>query len=224
VPVLFLTFINERERFRQSLRSDVLDWNFRPIGVGYLHTVMTAEPDVQLISRYLGGDVAALETLVTRHLRPVYAYVFRQVGNVQDAEDITQEVFVRVWKNLKKFDSQKSFLPWVFRIARNASVDFLRRKKTVPFCAFENEAGENVLVETLADPAPLPAELFDQHNLTQRLATAIAGLPSAHREVLFLHYNDHFSFQEIAELTGEGINTVKSRHYRAVVALRKRLV
>lgn len=185
---------------------------------------MTTEQDAQLISRYLGGDAAAFETLVARHLRPVYAYVFRHVGNVQDAEDITQEVFVRVWKNLKKFDPQKSFLPWVFRIARNASIDLLRRKKTVPFCVFENEDGENIMTETLADPAPLPAELFDRQDLSERLATAVAKLPSGYREVLFLHYNDHFSFQEIAELSGESINTVKSRHRRAVIALQKHLV
>ena len=69
--------------------------------------------------------------------------VYKNVGNQSEAEDITQEVFVKIWKNIKKFDQNRSFKPWIFQIAKNTSIDFLRKKKSIPFSKFENEEGGN---------------------------------------------------------------------------------
>ena len=83
----------------------------------------------QLIANYLKGDQESLEILVRQYLKVIYSFVFRYVGNAEDAEDITQEVFVRVWRNLKRFNQEQSFKTWLFAIAKNAALDFLKKKK-----------------------------------------------------------------------------------------------
>ncbi len=179
--------------------------------------------DQQLIAAYFQGNEKSLEVLIKQYLKPIYSFVFRYVGNFQDAEDITQEVFVKVWRNLKKFDQNRSFKTWIFSIAKNASIDWLRKKKTVPFSSFENEEGKNKLIETLADPAPLPSELLERADIAQILTSAMEKLSPKYRMILFLHCNDHFTFREIAEVLEESIDTVKSRYRRALIILKKLL-
>lgn len=180
--------------------------------------------DPQLVAEYLSGDQKALEFLFSRWLGPIYAFLYRRLGNAPDAEDAAQETFVKCWRNLKKFDQTKSFKPWIFRIAHNTAVDFLRKKKMPVFSQLDSGAEEaERFEETLADPSPLPAELYERKNLAEELARAVASLAPAYRDVLFLHYNDHLTFQEIAETLDEPLNTVKSRHLRALVALKKLL-
>ncbi len=198
--------------------------------------------DQQLIAAYFQGNEKSLEVLIKQYLKPIYSFVYRYVGNFQDAEDITQEVFVKVWRNLKKpalshsvlsswskylskgFDPKKGrFKTWIFSIAKNASIDWLRKKKTVPFSSFENEEGKNKLIETLADPAPLPSELLERADIAQILTSAMEKLSPKYRMVLFLRCNDHFTFREIAEVLEESIDTIKSRYRRAIIILKKLL-
>ena len=179
--------------------------------------------DVQLVENYLQGDAESLEILIARYAKRVYYFVYRYVGNEEEAEHIAQEVFVRVWRNLKKFDRKKSLSTWMFAIAKNASFDFLKKKKTIPFSAFTNEEGENVWEETLVDSAPLPNEIIEQKGLIHMLEKAKQMLSPKYQTVLFLHYQNHFTFREISESLGESLDTVKSRHRRALIMLRKLL-
>jgi len=200
--------------------------------------------DAQLIKDHFKGDKKSLEILIRRYLKPIYSFVYRYTGDANEAEDITQEVFVRVWQNLKKFsprknrscgenlgnEQEKSAKTWIFSIAKNASIDFLRKsrsasggKKSVPFSEFENETGGNALLDTLADPAPLASELFERTDAGYMLASVLEKLSPKYRMVLFLRYNDHFTFREIAESLGEPLHTIKSRHRRALILLRKLL-
>lgn len=161
--------------------------------------------DEQLVADYLSGDEKSLEVLIKSYLRPIYSFVYRYIGNVQEAEDITQEVFVKVWRNLKKFNPDKKFKTWIFSIAKNASIDFLRKKKTILFSE----------MEPFVDPRPLQNEFL--------LTSIIDKLSPKYRMVLFLRYNDHFTFREIAETLGESIDTIKTRHRRGMAILRKLL-
>ncbi len=181
------------------------------------------DSDQKLIANYLAGDEKSLEVLINRYLKPIYSFVYRYVGNGEAAEDITQEVFVKVWRNLKKFDQNKSFKTWIFHIAKNTSFDFLKKKKAIPFSEFENEEGENKLIETLANPTPLPSELLEQVGIEEMLNVIINQLAPKYRMVLFLRCNDHFTFREIAETLGESINTIKTRYRRGIAILRKLL-
>lgn len=188
---------------------------------------MNETSDEQLVFHYLKGDEKSLEALIRLYLKPIYNFVYRYTGSGQDADDLTQEVFVRVWKNLKKFDRRRSFKTWIFSIAKNASVDFLKKsqsafggKKTLPFSQFENEKGGNPIIENIADPAPLPSEILEQKDRANVLTAALAKLSPQSRMVLFLRYNDHFTFREIAESLDRSLNTIKSWHRRALITLK----
>ncbi len=177
--------------------------------------------DQELISEYFKGDESALEVLIQRYLKSVYNFLFRYVGNTKEAEDIAQEAFIKAWKNLKKFDKNKNFKTWIFSIAKNSAIDFLRKNKTLAFSEFENEEGENILEETLSSASLLPDEILSQKNIKEALAKLIKNLSSKYRIVFFLRYEDHLNFREIAEVLGEPIHTIKSRHRRALAMLQK---
>ena len=178
------------------------------------------ETDNKLIELYLKGDEEALETLISRYLKPIYSFVYKNVGNQAQAEDITQEVFIKVWKNLKKFDQKRNFKPWLFQIAKNTSIDYLRKKKSIPFSRFENEKGQNVLMENLA---AAPANLIENLSDKKTLAMAMQGLNRREQEIINLRHNDGLSFKEIAEVFSESINTVKSRYRRTLKNIRKNI-
>jgi len=163
--------------------------------------------DQELISKYLAGDEESLEILIKKYLKPIYNFTYRYAGNSQEAEDITQETFLKAWKNLKKFNPQKSFKTWIFSIAKNSAIDFLRKKKTVSLSDEE--------MEKIPDSVPFAPELS--------LATILEKIPPDYRMTLFLRYNDHFTFREIAESLGEPLNTIKSRHRRGLAMLKNTL-
>ncbi|MCH7598087.1 sigma-70 family RNA polymerase sigma factor [Patescibacteria group bacterium] len=188
--------------------------------------------DEQLIEDYFKGDEASFELLVQNYLKPIYSFVYRYVDNVHDADDITQDVFVKVWRNLKKpvlslskgFNPKKgSFKTWIFAIAKNTAIDHLKKKKTIPFSEFENDKGENMITETLVDPSPLPNELLERVSVAQMLTSAMKKLSPKYEIILSLRYNNHFIFREIAESLGEPLHTIKSRHRRALIMLKKLL-
>jgi len=89
--------------------------------------------DEQLIANYLKGDEELLEVLVRRYFKLIYNFVYQYTGSLEDSEDITQEVFVKVWRNFRKFNQKKSFKTWIFSIAKNTAIDFLRKKKQYHF-------------------------------------------------------------------------------------------
>jgi RNA polymerase sigma-70 factor (ECF subfamily) len=170
---------------------------------------MTKKDDAQLVGQYLSGDEKSLEILIKRYLKPIFSFVYKYVGNNQEAEDITQEIFVKAWQNLKKFDKNKKFKTWIFTIAKNTSIDWLKKKRAIP------------MVE-------LPELLKDERNtikddLINGFEIMIKNLSPQHREVLTLYYDNDFNFREIAENLGQPLNTIKSRHRRAILRLKKLL-
>ncbi len=176
--------------------------------------------DSELIKKYLNGDGSALEILIAKYLKLIYSFVYNNVGSQTDAEDITQEVFVKVWKNLKKFDQKKNFKPWVFQIAKNTSIDFLRKKKSIPFSKFENEKGQNPLVDNIAaKPLNLIEKLSDEKTVMAVMGT----LTQNEQKIITMRHTDGMSFKEIAEEFNESINTVKSRYRRVLGNMRKNI-
>ena len=176
--------------------------------------------DRNLIQQYLKGDGRSLDFLIERYLKLIYSFVYKNVGSAPDAEDITQEVFVRVWKNIRKFDQNKNFRPWIFQIAKNASIDFLRKKKSIPFSRFENEKGQNFLVENIV---ATPLNLIERLSDKKTIAVAMHSLNDREQEIINLRHSDGLSFKEIAEISGESINTAKSRYRRGLMNLKKNI-
>ncbi|OGF36145.1 hypothetical protein A2482_02645 [Candidatus Falkowbacteria bacterium RIFOXYC2_FULL_48_21] len=184
---------------------------------------MPEKNDAELISRYRRGDNNALSILIARYLKLVFSIAVHYVKNTADAEDITQEVFVRVWKNIKQFDLQKTFKPWLSRITINASLDFLRTKKTISFSQFKSVDHENFLTEIISDQALSMTETLINDETAKTLSTAVNQLPAKDQEIFSLHHDNDWSFREIANKLAEPLNTVKSRYRRALLFLRRLL-
>lgn len=179
--------------------------------------------DKQLISDYLAGDENALRELIKRHLGAIYNFSYRLTGNTADAEDIAQEVFVKVWKNINRYNKNYSVKTWLFSIARNTAIDYLRKKKNLVFSDFETNEGENTLLNTLADPTPLSDEIIARAEDKKLLDDALSLLSLASREVIILRYQNGLTFNEIGNIIEKPLDTVKSQHRRALIVLRKLL-
>jgi RNA polymerase sigma-70 factor (ECF subfamily) len=162
-----------------------------------------------------------IELIINRYLKPIYNYAFRITGNKSEAEDITAEVFVKVWKNLKKVDENKNLKVWIFAITRNTAIDSLRKRKNISFSQIDSPAGE--FEENIADIEPLPDEIFLRKELAKELETALSKIRPDFREIILLHYTEGLTFEEISEIVSKPLNTVKSHHLRALSALRKLL-
>jgi RNA polymerase sigma-70 factor (ECF subfamily) len=175
--------------------------------------------DKTIIFEYLKGDQKALEFLVKKYLNHIYSFIYKNVGDPEAAEDITQEVFVRVWKNIRKFDLNKDFKPWIFQIAKNASIDYLRKRKTIPFSRFENSQGQNMLTETLADNGP---GMLERLNTKTEFEKAIVGLSEKDKNLIQLRHSQGMSFKEIAQKMNSSINTIKSRYRRTIKNMQKK--
>jgi len=189
---------------------------------------MPDSTDNDLIAKYLKGDEDALPALINRHLKTIYNFCYRMLGNSQDAEDVTQETFVKAWRHLKKYRHGENFKTWLFAISRNTAIDLLRKKKRLVFSDFSAKGGsafggeneEWSFLDTLADKEPLPDESIIRAADEQILENLLQQLPLHYREVLLLYYHHDITFDEIGIILDKPLNTVKSQHRRGLAALR----
>lgn len=179
--------------------------------------------DEQLISDYLDGDEKAISVLVGRYLTDVYNFSLKLTGDKQAAEDISQNSFVKAWKNIRKFEGRSKFRTWLFTVARNSAIDWLRERKELPVSAFEINKGENMLLNTLVDDNPLPDELLAKAEDTQFVQMLLSELNPLYRDVLSLRYEKSLTYEEIGKILKRPLHTVKSQHRRALIALRRSL-
>ena len=176
------------------------------------------EEDKILIQEYLNGDQASLKSLIDKYTSSIYNFSLRFVGPLY-APDIVQEVFIKVWKNLKKFDAEKSqFKTWLFTVARNTITDYFRKKKSIPFSSL----GENELIEeNIEDKAILPDEILQKLQDKEMLNKLLNELKDDYKIVLTLYYQEDMTFKEIGEVLGKPLHTVKSHHFRAIKKLKE---
>lgn len=176
--------------------------------------------DEQLVSDYLEGDENALSVLVDRYLSDLCNFTYSLTQDRQSAEDVAQVAFVKAWKNMRRFVPGNSFRGWLFSIARNTAIDLLRKKQNVAFSAFETGDG-NVILDTLRDTAPLPDELLARAEDARYLEGLLEAMNPAYREVLTLRHTSNMTFEEIGQIVGRPLHTVKSQYRRAIVALQR---
>ncbi|MFA5987677.1 MAG: RNA polymerase sigma factor [Candidatus Paceibacterota bacterium] len=182
--------------------------------------------DDDLIKLCLDGDNDAFSVLVRRYINAIYNYSFRFGGIHVDHEDIVQETFIKVWKNLPKYNLGRSFKNWIFSIAHNVTLDYLRKKSSLTFSEVNDLKGDltdNNIEDNIVDPEPLADEIFENKDGQRRLSEEIKSLRPIFREVLFLHYDQGLTFSEIAEILKISLNTAKSHHFRAINILHKKL-
>ena len=177
------------------------------------------EQERQLIQQAAAGDSAAFEQLVTRYEKLVYSVAFRMTNNREDALDLSQETFVKVWKSLAFFKFESAFSTWIYRIAGNVCLDFLRRQKRVRSLTVSDEEVQLDLPDDSQDPARMVIEQAEQ----QAVSNALASLEPEYRAALTLRAVAGLSYQEIAEALDIQPGTVKSRINRGRERLRKKL-
>ncbi len=179
------------------------------------------QDDKEIIINYLNGDKNAFTEIVNRYLKLIYNFTYRFIGNDKIAEDITQEVFLKAWKNIKKFDVEKSFKTWIFSIAKNTSIDYLRKRKDIPMSVFDNEEGGNIIEDNLKDGELKADEIFALSQDKKQVEKAMTELTIAQKEVIILRYVNEMSFMEIAEIMDIPVDTAKSHNRRALIKMKK---
>jgi RNA polymerase sigma-70 factor, ECF subfamily len=184
--------------------------------------------DEALMEAYQQGDTRAFEQLLRKHRRPVYNFLQRQVGNEAMAEDLMQEVFLRIIKGAPAYKRQAKFTTWLYTIARNLCVDHTRRAKHRRAASLDqpvgrSEKGQGTLGEMVADASPGVDRRVIGQELQGRLQQAIESLGEEQREVFLMREYLNLPFKEIAEIVGCPENTVKSRMRYALDRLRQQL-
>ncbi|KKR42193.1 MAG: RNA polymerase, sigma-24 subunit, ECF subfamily [Candidatus Nomurabacteria bacterium GW2011_GWF2_40_12] len=174
--------------------------------------------DNEIIELYKNGEKEALKYLIERYASPIFNFV-AHLTNRNDAPDIVQDIFIKTWKNIKRYDSKKaSFKTWIFTIARNSVTDFWRKKKNILFTEIEESFSENIPDENL-----LPDEVLQKLEDAELLNKTLEKLRPDYREVLVLYYQEEMTFEEIGGILSKPTNTVKSQHRRAIIELRELL-
>lgn len=176
--------------------------------------------DGDIILEYISGDDLMFDLLVKRYIKSIYNFACRIVG-AEDASDITQEVFVKVWKNIKKYNPEKSFKTWIFTIANNTSIDYLRKKHAVLFSQLSSPDEHDDFESNLQSDLPLPDEEYFKNDQIKQINKLILTLPASVRSVIILKYCNDCTFSEIGTILGEPLDTVKSRHRRALIKLKE---
>jgi RNA polymerase sigma-70 factor (ECF subfamily) len=185
--------------------------------------------DEELMEAYQRGDTRAFERLLKKHRKPVYNFIHRQVANEATAEDLMQEVFLRVVKGAPTYQKQAKFTTWVYTIARNLCVDHGRRAKHRKAASLDQPVGRDGERErsTMGDLVASSAPAVDRQAIGSELAghlqQAIAALTEEQREVFLMREYLNLPFKEIADIVGCPENTVKSRMRYALDHLRQLL-
>ncbi|NLW90176.1 MAG: sigma-70 family RNA polymerase sigma factor [Syntrophomonadaceae bacterium] len=176
--------------------------------------------DESLAIDTLNGDLSAFEELVNRYKHRVFSIVYRLMGQYQEAEDVTQEVFINVFEKLYQFDADKKFAPWIYRIASNTSISALRKKKNVIVVDFD-EVPQVAYESTIAGESYNPQHLYEREELKGLINDAITELPESYRMVIILRYQMDLDNQEIADILDISKENIEVRVHRARKALRQ---
>ena len=181
-----------------------------------------ASTDEELVARSIGGDLDSFNQLVLRWERPIYALAYRVIGREEDARDVCQETFLRAFRALGGFKGQAKFSSWLYRITLNLCRDWIRRERRQPLA----QAPEGVdLVELAgeAEPSESIEELVARKEIGAAVAQAMALLPEEQRTAIILKEYHGMTFQEIADMQGCPLSTVKTRLYQGLTVLRRHL-
>jgi len=178
---------------------------------------LEADADVEIVRRVQAGDVAAFDLLIRRYRERLFGVVYNMTANREDAADLTQDAFIKAFQSIQRFSGQASFFTWLYRIAVNSTISHLRKNRLRAFFSLEAiDADEPVardVVAALTDKTDSERDTFVRE-LQERLNAAMLKLSIKHRTVVTLFEIDGLSHQEIAEVMGCSVGTVRSRlHY-----------
>lgn len=179
--------------------------------------------DALLVERCLKGDERAYGTLLGRYRRVVYSLVYRMVGNAEEAQDLSQEAFIRAFRNLGSYDRTRSFSNWLFKIASNLTIDYHRKRKLPTVSMAVGEDDEEGREMELLDPTPSVLDNLLEDEEARRTESLVRSLPERYRIVVLLRHAQDLSYEEIAETLSLPVGTVKARLHRARAMLKQKL-
>ena len=178
--------------------------------------------DEELVARSIGGDAESFNQLILRWERPIYALAYRTIGREEDARDVCQETFLRAFRALPGFRGQAKFSSWLYRIALNLCHDWVRRQRRAPIVQLP-EGVDPVDLAAAGQPTESIEDLVSRKELSEAVAEAMTLLPEEQRTAIILKEYHGMTFQEIAELQGCPLSTVKTRLYQGLTVLRRHL-
>ncbi len=186
------------------------------------------EVSKKLIKQAIKGNMKAFETLILQFEKPVYNLVFQMMGNEQDALDVTQEVFIKLYRSIGKFRFKSKFSTWVYRVAVNTCIDELRKlkkyEKKLDYIDQAYESEEKSYKKQYVDKGKTPEEVAIQNENVTEIRYSINQLKEDYRTIIILRDIKNFSYEEIAKILDCTLGTVKSRLSRARQQLKKEIV
>jgi RNA polymerase sigma-70 factor, ECF subfamily len=176
--------------------------------------------DWLLVQQTLAGDQKGFERVIHRYSRALFRFIYHFLGDYDQACDVLQQVFVQLYLALPTLQGKQSFKPWLFRVAHNYCIDaFRRRRRRLTYSFSElscsSEENEAALLDMFLDTNPLPEEVAEMHDMQRQIMQAISPLPSKYRSIVLLRYAAQLSFEEIGQILGIPMATVKIYFYRA---------
>jgi len=184
--------------------------------------VLVGLTDEELVARSMGGDPESFNQLIKRWERPIYALAYRTIGREDDARDVVQETFLRAFRGLGGFRGQAKFSSWLYRITLNLCRDWIRRQRRAPV-VLTPDGVDLVDLAGEADGAERADEAVARQDVRRAVALAMRALPEEQRAAIVLKEYHDLTFQEIADLLGCPLSTVKTRLYQGLTVLRKEL-
>jgi RNA polymerase sigma-70 factor (ECF subfamily) len=187
---------------------------------------MCQASDEGLLADFLGGEEKAFEQLVRRYEKPLLSFLFRYLGEIQEAEEVFQEAFIRVYTKGDRFDPGKKFKTWLYTIALNLARTAFKRRRIAPLLAREEGSGggqDKIVLEGQAPEEYSPEKKHENRELGESVEGALSSLPQRQREVFVLFQYQGLSYAEISTVLGRPLGTIKSQMHYAILALRDKL-
>jgi RNA polymerase sigma-70 factor (ECF subfamily) len=179
--------------------------------------------DGELIISAVAGRADGFEELVRRYQRPITSYVFRMLGDYESSLDVTQEVFIKVYNSLSKYSPEYKFSTWLYRIAHNAAIDHMRRNSVTPQ-SLEAENADGTYQIQIESSGPSPEQDRERAEWRTEIESVVRCLSPAYRDLILLRHARDLSYDEIAEVTGLPLGTVKNRLFRAREMMRQMFI
>lgn len=186
---------------------------------------MPLENEKVLIDRCKNGEIQAFEELIRGYEKKVFNIVFRIIGNYDDAQDISQDIFVKVFKSIRNFKEKSSFYTWLYRITVNECMDIIKKRKKASVYSLDTpiESDGDQITRDIKDSSESPEEKIERKELRSYIEEALNSISHEHRVMIILRDMQGFSYEEIALITKCPEGTVKSRINRARKALKELL-
>src|ERR1041385_8353664 len=184
---------------------------------------LTAASDRELVATAVSGGEGSFEELVRRYQRPISAYVYRMVGNYESALDLTQEIFIKVYSSLRRYRAEFKFSTWIYKIAHNSAVDHLRRTATREQSLVMGHEGDQFDLPVESGRLS-PEQESERKERRIEIESVVRALPANYRELIILRHSQDLSYEEIVEVTGLPLGTVKNRLFRAREMMRPQFV